>query len=1270
MAVKKKSLKDSLKAKDLSYSNDFFNYKHNTIVTADSFTYNAYNALNDVMDAKTNNYSNIFLTKTQENADWLEVNEKETPDLNIVTTISFYSNDIEDLYNPGVWLYFDKTYEFWDAYLKDSPYAMTWGRPSENLHNYFFYIEYIDDTRCRISHNFGDLKFYLGCESDLNIKFMVDDNPELVEWFYSYEDVKVRHYTILKENKLRLYKKVTDKDGKVTVYSLTCKETDSEDDEEGWKLSLSDNVENVDEAVIYINDAALQMDVYVDNSFVSYDQSKYITAIDRDRSAFHLQAQAMLHHQYNKEEGMNFVPLKVNTQYQGGHARGSNLTLSSTAYPDVTYRQYNAIHSGENEEYGNSDITLNYYFTDQTYRIKDGEIYEFYIPSVEENGGIEPLWPYKKMNIVDTKFIKNGAFASNVPYFSDRFSKLQGPYSICLDENGNNMSANNGTYLCTWLYAYNEKNAPIWVDRYYYPDKMQRLEALEGIAKFDESFENIIDKNYDRGGADLEDLNPREVIRENTYFDKVSDLTIEPQNHYRYDRISSKQVAEVNENIKKWRIEEVEDQAGAFTYLADRFVPENKKWLRIYHSLFNKTNKINLNTDIFIDPIKRIGIQLFGSDYKHGFNIQNRKDLSPFHYYCTNKTVYMLNNNFEIRHSFELFDKYNDNIIKLIIGDVFDDVVIITNLYIYLFAWDLKLKTRVHYQDILDLDKIDISGGVQTKLLDYPYAGSYVELEDVWEHPASIDTEEEVPRKGVVETDIERFDNSIIVDFNMPKLEMFLNSNIADIFAAQNAISYNNNLYIPYEQDIIKIIFMPDSENDSFLFEEMKDYPCKARKLGQDEFFVNYIRTGQAVEEEAALENGFIEVENKIKHLYINGDGKIYGFNFDKIAMSHDGNTIYGLYAWDKYIDADGWNWLYNQQLSKIEAMVGSSKFAEFGSDESIDFIRMNEHGDMLLVRGLNKPSEDEKLVKRIELYDITKKRWFQYFLEDFDDVICVDAYNYITENDVEKSVFMVLATRYNAVYKLEVDALKGGVTVTRTELPVEFNDKFVETTNSNSLVRYANENKLYFNLYLPTSSLYDYKETMVWDISESQRGWYNVNVSIDLDKAEFAIKINDIELENKNQTEMFEPYVYSDGNIFDSTYYVANIGKQYGTTMDKILSDSTHDPYVCKNVKFENMKLFNKALEYYEYQAMRLEDKPINEINLTLPCGQRTNIEEIIRYFKYNPPSAVSNKVKINISGTGLATKGELQLLEREIREVLENESDCLVDVKTIDFI
>ena len=54
----------------------------------------------------------------------------------------------------------------------------------------------------------------------------------------------------------------------------------------------------------------------------------------------------------------------------------------------------------------------------------------------------------------------------------------------------------------------------------------------------------------------------------------------------------------------------------------------------------------------------------------------------------------------------------------------------------------------------------------------------------------------------------------------------------------------------------------------------------------------------------------------------------VYGFNFDKIAPSPDGDTVYGLYNWDKYVATGGWQWLFNQSLAKMKSDVSTAKYA------------------------------------------------------------------------------------------------------------------------------------------------------------------------------------------------------------------------------------------------------------------------------------------------------------------------------------------------------
>ena len=1567
MAANRYTFSNDLKAKDLCYSDEFFKLKSQKVIPSDSFSFDSYQAFKDINDFKTNNYSNLFLINKQRNSEWLVPQVKQKDELNgLATTLSWYAADVSNESQQGSWLYFAKNYEMFDINVTTVESLVTYSRPASNYSNYIFYLEFLDDNLCRISHTFGDLIFYLSAGDDKSVKFLRDPKDDAEKFIY-----------VLDRNMIKLYKRIVhtnydDRGQPISTYTKLYLFGIERKDDKSATLKLYDDTSlDSGDVVCYVTNNLLEFDFYIDNSWVSYDRSRYISSIDPKKSAYNLTTQALIHHEYNKDQGFNFVPLKNTQTYKGNSIRGNNMTLSDQNYPDVDYRTYTTINSGLKQEKGNDNIILSFNFTDQEYEVNDGQDFYFTIPekSLKQTNGLQPLWPYKYININDTKFIKNGSFGSNVPFFADKLKKMQSWKTSIVDDNGKRLSPNNETYLCSWLYKRNPESTPIWLDRYYYPDMIHRHQALKGQTTYEQSFENILDKNYikepeplseDATADQIEGYNQqvkdvkeiRGKISRNTYFDKVSDLVIEPGNQYRYQRLSTEMINEVNENLAPFEITKGITTAKKSVDISDEFTFDNEHYLKLNYKDWNKTNAINLNTDIYLTRKKRMGIQLFGSDYGSGFTIQNRKDLVPFHYYATGNVIYMLNNKFEIIHQFDLWSKYEDTILKFFLGDVFDDVIVVTGMWIYILSYDLRLKNRI---DLTASDKNGKANGIknlesigdtisQTQLSqEYKYAAelaakreahasvnhtlgiltkkeweegvvigcsqclsikelkdehdaknhempvrpdkpiepvfpvlevqmpqivvdpgeppvppaeqefsipppeqveqptgqdnpwlevkyqkyleelqewqkAYEAFEKSWDdyHAACLVYEDEraaytkyvedmsnykaalkiynnlceayhtqveiyeqklaayenfndtyrewqntlkqgkgfwcqrcgyvqPPSVGQDEQEVQEEQGSemltstgvslvnypyghtnievhysddiplqgqvimpvggtVIIndtehlatyELEMPRKliaptykfvdedivvsgEILIPSNMSLALCESNPIIYKNNLYVPVNQRILKVIFCPDCDKDFETFDDSarQEYPAAARYLTSDEFILNYTKTSDSGDstESIGVEGGFIEVENKIKHIFINQDGVIFGLNFDHYSVSPDGDTIYGLYAFDRYLASGGWFWLFNQSMSKMQADVSSSKYAEFASPNSIDRIKFNERGEMCLLRNFKNLADNENPDnnKRMDIYDKTKQQIYTFELGAFDEILSLDAYNYIDEGNQQKSVFTALLRARNGIYKITYDCDKKSASSAYLGLPSDIIERFTQTVNSNILLRYRKYNALYFNLHVPSHYTYDYIATIKWDLQDIQDGWYNINVAIDLDKAQFVVRINDIihETINEKTHSWFKPYVSSNGTTFSTTYYIGCIGKKYGTTLNKILKNSAYDPYVCKNSKLSNLRIHTKSLDYYEYQAMRMKGKAINKLLLTLPCGNRNGIDEIVRYFKYNSSPAISNKVKINITGTGLQTEGQFDMLRKEILAALESTKDCLVTVKDIEFV
>lgn len=1326
MAVNRCTFSNDLKAKDLCYSDEFFKLKSEKVIPSDSFSFSSYEALKDIIDFKTNNYSNLFLIKKQKNSDWLESNTKKNERLiSLATTISWFAADLEDEDEQGQWLYFNKAYEMFDTNLETVECLVTYGKSDNNYSNYIFYIDFISENECVIQHTFGDIVYYLVCDENKTIKFSktpVDNNEKFV---YLIDDNKLRLF------KRILHKKYDERDEIVgyfeRFYTVHCKRSD---DNNGELIVKDGEEEESVNNICYVTNNILDFNFFIDASWVGYDRSKYISSINKEKSAFNLETQAIIHHQYNKEDGFNFIPLKNNLSYKGNTIRGNYTNDSNYDYPDVDFRVYTGIQSGLNQEKGNENITLTFNFSDQEYKVNEGDDLIFTIPekSLEETNMLEPLWPYKYININDTKFIKNGAFGSSAPFFADKIKKLQNYKNTIKDYKGNDITANNGVYLCSWLYKPSHEDVAIWLDRYYYPDQISRNDALRGDSTYEQSFENIIDKNYNTDQI-------KGQIHRNTYFDKKSDLVIEPGNTYRFQRLSKDMVNELNENNSIYQIKQYIDVANRKYDTSDLFQFDNENYRIIKYDSWNKTNIMNFNADVFLRRDKPIGIQLFGTDYTDGFNIQNRKDLVPYHYYASETTLYLLNNKFDIVHQFDLYEKYEDKILKFFLGDIFDDVIVITGVWMYIFSYDLRLKSRIDLtatsgedNAIMNLDQ-NLANGLEQILdwnegsgvLEKPFdgddvTGDYTKIDvngdEIYEIPSvslinypynhtKIILAETPINNGKVEfTEYDEDKYKISLDerligvysfrlngINPPTFEgsVFIPSRLSQTICKFNSVLYKNNLYIPINQNVMKIIMCPDVQLDFDIFgdEEREKYPAVARMLNVDEVYYNYTKTDDAEfssdvtavhGDNVGLEQNFIEVENRVKNIYIKEDGMVYALNYDQYGISADRDTIYGLYAMDTYIASGGWWWLFNQSLSKMHADSVTSKYAEFASPNSIDRIKLNNRGEMCLIRNFHNllENENEDNNKRMDIYDKSKGLIYTYDLSSYDEVLSLDCYTYIDESKEEHQCFTALCKSAGGIYQVTHRCNKRDMIIKRTDLPIEVCENFVETVNSNANLRYQGENCLYFNLHVPSHYTYNHLATIKWDISDIQDGWYNINVYVNLDEGVFQVRINDIIYETINEEthDWFKPYVSSDGTTFNSTYYLGCCGKKYGTTLNKILKNGVFDPYVCKNSKVENLTIHTKKLEYHDYQAMRLRGKNINTLILTLPCGNRNMIDEMVRYFKYNSSPAISNKVKINITGTGLQTEGEFDLLRKEIMAVLEDNKDCLVEVKEISFV
>ena len=411
-------------------------------------------------------------------------------------------------------------------------------------------------------------------------------------------------------------------------------------------LSAGSSVIGSDKLAI-IDNKYTNLDYDINSSWVSYDKSNLnLSHIDNTRSVFDISGQYLLTTTYDKiQDGVliNFVNLKNNTSEGNIIKRGSIINTGPNNLPDTDFRFYTSLNTGNDQEKGNEDITLTYVFYDKDLYVQPGTDTFFNTSS--------SLHPYSRLNINDTKFVVNGAHGSFAPSVSDRVKKLR----------TNSIGYNNGRYLCTWLSGNGSDDAR-WVDRYYYPDLIEKENAYTATI-FDPSFDDPVDDiAYSTAYRSSIDNDP--------VFDKASDLTLEPNAKYTYQRVSTQDFEDhlislrdntvfINRDITR-----LDGNTSATTSVSD----------------INDTGQFTIAFDAYLIPNKTYGYSILGNLTNFGFSVLNDTFITPVLFTMQGKTIYYYNTQQSLIAT-QMFDKDVKDIIRF--GGLDNYLVICEDGYVY-----------------------------------------------------------------------------------------------------------------------------------------------------------------------------------------------------------------------------------------------------------------------------------------------------------------------------------------------------------------------------------------------------------------------------------------------------------------------------------------------------------------------------------------------------------------------------------------------------------
>jgi type IV secretory pathway VirB6-like protein len=146
-----------------------------------------------------------------------------------------------------------------------------------------------------------------------------------------------------------------------------------------------------------------------------------------------------------------------------------------------------------------------------------------------------------------------------------------------------------------------------------------------------------------------------------------------------------------------------------------------------------------------------------------------------------------------------------------------------------------------------------------------------------------------------------------------------------------------------------------------------------------------------------------------------------------------------------------------------------------------------------------------------------------------------------------------------------------------------------------------------------------------------------------------------------------FDPAEYA---LENTLYNIFNVGAATyfgGTILNNYIKQNGY--YFCRNMILEQPRLFNIGVDDIDIKFLNLLNLKVGELIASLPCGQRNQVEQIQRFFKWQIPGNKSNNINIRVKSNILTNDKINQVLKEIIRRDISNSLPASVNINDIIF-
>jgi hypothetical protein len=253
--------------------------------------------------------------------------------------------------------------------------------------------------------------------------------------------------------------------------------------------------------------------------------------------------------------------------------------------------------------------------------------------------------------------------------------------------------------------------------------------------------------------------------------------------------------------------------------------------------------------------------------------------------------------------------------------------------------------------------------------------------------------------------------------------------------------------------------------------------------------------------------------------------------------------------------------------------------------------------------------------------------------------------------NELQQYAFISALTEANKNITYKLDTNGNLISVYYAKLDGPNNTSITQS----SFLRYYYDD-LYFgnilNLKLKLKNFVDQNDTamlnLFYPLSSLAQGYHNFAIRFNSDGGSFHLIVDGkIVLQ-----EQFTPKKYKFSNLFYRPFLIGTATHTNNIPLFQYLNDVSFN---CRGIKLKNFYLYNQALNYFDILFHNRIYQKVEDIVLDLPCGKRSYIEEIERYFKFRTPGNKSPIINVVLKNSGINNQQLRNEIEKRIYKLLQ---------------